>query len=91
MIYATPDGARYLQKARAFDRFGSTPGPEVTAAITVPADRLEPVDDPEERDRYASEAVWPTGTTPTRRSDRASELAGPERYVSPSAGRNVVV
>jgi hypothetical protein len=42
VIYATPDGARYLQKARAFDRFGSTPGPEVTAAITVPADRHDP-------------------------------------------------
>ncbi|WP_424018047.1 hypothetical protein ACOZ4N_19585 [Halorientalis pallida] len=57
VIYATPDGSRYLQKERAFNRFGSTPGPEVTAAITVPADRLEPVDDPEERDRYASEAA----------------------------------
>ena len=57
IVYATPDGSRYLQKERAFNRFGSTPGPEVTAAITVTADRLKPVDDPEDRDRYAAEAA----------------------------------
>ncbi|RXK51717.1 hypothetical protein [Halorientalis pallida] len=57
VIYATLDGSRYLRKERAFNRFGATPGPEVTAAITVPADRLEPVDEPGDRDRYASEAA----------------------------------
>jgi hypothetical protein len=57
VVYATADGSRYLQKERAFNRFGSTPGPEVTAAITVPTDRLEPVTEPDDRDRYAAEAA----------------------------------
>ncbi|KZN25683.1 hypothetical protein A4G99_04315 [Haladaptatus sp. R4] len=55
-VYATPDGSRYLQKERAFNRFGSGPGPEVTAAITVEAERLTPVTDAETRERYANEA-----------------------------------
>jgi predicted transcriptional regulator len=56
-VYATPDGERYLQKERAFNRFGSGPGPTVTAAIDVDAERLAPVDDAELRDRYATEAA----------------------------------
>lgn len=57
VIYATPDGSRYLQKERAFNRFGAGSQPEVTAAITVDPERLEPVDDPDDRDRYAAEAA----------------------------------
>ncbi|MFB6172166.1 MAG: hypothetical protein ABEJ23_06505 [Haloarculaceae archaeon] len=55
VVYATPDGERYLQKERAFNRFGGS-APEVTAATTVAADRLTPVEDPETRARYAAEA-----------------------------------
>ncbi|ODR80712.1 hypothetical protein BG842_22555 [Haladaptatus sp. W1] len=55
-VYATLDGARYLQKERAFNRFGTGPGPEVTAAITVESERLTPVTDAETSDRYAKEA-----------------------------------
>ncbi len=55
IVYATPDGSRYLQKERAFNRFGTGPGPEVTAAITVESERLTPVTDAETRDRYANE------------------------------------
>ena len=55
IIYATPDGTQYLQKERAYNRFGSS-APEVTAAIETPTDDLVPVSDPEKRERYATEA-----------------------------------
>ncbi|SDM37960.1 hypothetical protein SAMN04487949_1464 [Halogranum gelatinilyticum] len=55
-VYATLDGARYLQKERAFNRFGTDPGPVVTAALSVPDDRLTAVTDPDLRERYANEA-----------------------------------
>lgn len=53
--YATPDGERYLQKERAYNRFGGN-APEVTAAIDATTDELVPVSDPETRERYAAEA-----------------------------------
>jgi hypothetical protein len=56
LVYATPDGSRYLQKERAFNRFGGR-APEVTAAIEVEPDALTAVDDPERRERYAAEAA----------------------------------
>jgi len=55
IVYATADGSQYLQKERAFNRFGGS-APEVTAAIEVSSDALTPVDDAERRDRYATEA-----------------------------------
>lgn len=56
IVYATPDGEEYLQKEWAFNRFGSGRAPEVTAAIDVEPDVLNPVEDDERRDRYAAEA-----------------------------------
>lgn len=51
LVYATEDGARRLisERSPAMLRRDS-----VTAAIDVPSDRLEPVADPDTRDRYAS-------------------------------------
>jgi hypothetical protein len=56
VVYATLDGARYLQKEWAFNRYGSSPGPTVTAARDVPVEGLAAVDDAETRDRYRAEA-----------------------------------
>ncbi len=56
MVYATPDGRYYLQKERAYNRFGSRGAPTVTAAMTVDAERLAAVDDEKTVERYASEA-----------------------------------
>ena len=56
VVYATPDGRRYLRKERAFNRFGNDPGPTVTAALDVDEKRLAPVDDVSLRERYAAEA-----------------------------------
>ncbi len=50
LVYATPDGERYLQKELA-GRLGG----ETTAAIEVEDDRLSPVDDDGRRERYADE------------------------------------
>jgi hypothetical protein len=62
VVYATPDGERYLQKEWAYNRFGGgAAGPSVTAARTVSPDRLTPVDDPETRERYAVEAARMSG------------------------------
>jgi hypothetical protein len=55
IVYATPDGERYLQKERAFNRFGGN-APEVTAAIEAETADLVPVVDSERRARYAAEA-----------------------------------
>ena len=58
VVYATADGAEYLRKEWAFNRFGATAGaPSVTAARTVTADRLSSVEDSETRARYATEAA----------------------------------
>ncbi|WP_231185653.1 hypothetical protein [Haladaptatus sp. DYF46] len=52
LVYATPDGEQYLRKERA-GRLGG----ETTAAIEVDAERLAPVTDDAERERYAAEAT----------------------------------
>lgn len=53
LVYATPDGDRHVthQFSQVLLR-----KKEITAAETVPDDRLEPVRDPETRDRYAAAA-----------------------------------
>ncbi|WP_433626411.1 hypothetical protein [Halomicrococcus sp. NG-SE-24] len=51
LVYATPDGERYLRKERSGHLGG-----DATAAIDVAPDRLTRVDDDEERERYAAEA-----------------------------------
>ena len=56
VVYATPDGGRALRKEWAFNRYGNSPGPEVTAARTVTAARLSAVEDGETRERYRAEA-----------------------------------
>jgi hypothetical protein len=56
VVYATPDGTRYLQKEWAFNRHGSSPGPTVTAARDVSTERLAAVEDAETRERYRTEA-----------------------------------
>lgn len=56
IIYATPDGTYYLQKEWAFNRFGSGRVPEVTAAIEVQQEALNPVENLERREQYATEA-----------------------------------
>ena len=56
IVYATPDGERYLQKEWAYNRYGAGGAPTVTAAVDVPDDRPKPVMEEERRDRYASEA-----------------------------------
>ncbi len=56
IVYATPDGERYLQQERAYNRFGGN-APEVTAAIEVDPEELAPVSDEETRERYRNEAV----------------------------------
>jgi hypothetical protein len=56
IVYATPDGEQYLQKEWAFNRFGTSRAPEVTAAIEVDPGDLNPVEDAERREQYATEA-----------------------------------
>jgi hypothetical protein len=51
LVYATPDGDRYVQQHRSSQMLSRN---GVTAATDVPADRLEPVDD-DRRQRYAAE------------------------------------
>lgn len=52
LVYATPDGERYLRKERSGHLGGDT-----TAAIDVSPDRLTDVEDDEDRERYAAEAA----------------------------------
>jgi len=52
ITFATPDGERYLRKNRT-NRVLVEP---TTAALDVATDRLEPVEDPDDRERYAAEA-----------------------------------
>lgn len=54
-VYATLDGQSYLQKERAYNRFGARGAPTVTAALEVEPDRLSAVDEADV-DRYRSEA-----------------------------------
>jgi hypothetical protein len=56
VVYATLDGTRYLQKEWAFNRYGSSPGPTVTAARDVETARLSAVEGPDTQDRYRTEA-----------------------------------
>ncbi|USZ72193.1 hypothetical protein [Natronosalvus halobius] len=55
LVYATPDGERYFRKERALTSF--TDARETTAALEVDADNLGSVDDPDQRERYATEAT----------------------------------
>lgn len=52
LIYSTLDGERFLRKERA-GRLGG----ETTAAIDVEGDRLSPVTDEDDRERYEKEAT----------------------------------
>ena len=53
LVYATPDGERHLTSQRSTTMLRNKP---VTAAIEVAAEDLEPVDDADDRERYAREA-----------------------------------
>lgn len=53
LVYATPDGERHKTSQRSTAMLQQKP---VTAAIDVPDEDLEPVEDPAERERYAREA-----------------------------------
>ncbi|ELY98486.1 hypothetical protein [Natrialba asiatica] len=53
LVYATPDGSQYHQRERSSTALRT--GPAVTAATDVPESDLEPVDDAETRERYATE------------------------------------
>jgi len=54
LVYATPDGERHLTKELAASMLRRT---SVTAALDADPDRLRPVSDPDERERYAREAA----------------------------------
>lgn len=54
LVYATPDGDRHLRMQRSATMLRRE---SVTAAVDVEADRLVPVDDPDDRERYAAEAA----------------------------------
>ena len=56
IVYATPDGEQYLQKEWEFNRFGAGRAPEVTAAIEADVADLNPVEDADRREQYATEA-----------------------------------
>jgi len=55
LVYATPDGERYLRKERALTSF-TGPARETRAALDVDPAALAPVGDEETRERYATEA-----------------------------------
>lgn len=52
LVYATPDGERRYHRQLAADRLVQA---SVTAARDVDADQLVPVEDPDTRERYATE------------------------------------
>lgn len=54
LTYATPDGERYFRKERALTSF--TDVRDTTAALEVARSNLGGVQDPDERERYATEA-----------------------------------
>jgi hypothetical protein len=54
LVYATPDGTRYLRRERALTSFSDVR--ETTAAIDADPRNLGQVEDPEKRQRYAAEA-----------------------------------
>ncbi|OIB55732.1 hypothetical protein [Natrialba sp. SSL1] len=53
LVYATPDGSRYQQRERSSTALQT--GSAVTAATAVPESDLEPVEDEQTRERYATE------------------------------------
>ena len=55
LVYATPDGERYLRKERALTSFGDER--DTYAALTVDPKRLDEVTDPGTREQYAAEAA----------------------------------
>lgn len=55
LIYATPDGRRYFRKERALTSFDDVR--ETTAAVETDPENLGSVEDPDRRDRYATEAT----------------------------------
>jgi len=54
LVYATPDGERHLTKQLSTNLLMRK---RVTAATDVEPDRLEPVTDDDDRERYATEAT----------------------------------
>jgi len=54
LVYATPDGDRYLRKERALTSFQDVR--DTTAALDAAPSNLGRVDDPDRRERYAAEA-----------------------------------
>ena len=55
LVYATPDGCRIQRSERAAAVMRQRGG-TVTAAVEVAPEELEPVEEPERRERYAAEA-----------------------------------
>ena len=55
LVYATPDGERYLRKERALTSFGDDR--PTTAALDVAPERLGRTENAETRQRYADEAT----------------------------------
>lgn len=54
LVYATPDGERYMQSNRSSNMLR---GGGITAAKEATADQLQPVESPDLRERYADEAA----------------------------------
>ncbi|QLG26787.1 hypothetical protein HUG10_04180 [Halorarum halophilum] len=54
LVYATPDGDRYVRKERALTSFADDR--PTRASLTVPTDELGTVTDEDDRERYAEEA-----------------------------------
>jgi hypothetical protein len=54
LVYATPDGSRYLRKERSLTSFDDVRA--TTAALDVETSNLGDVDDPEQRAQYADAA-----------------------------------
>ncbi|SFG03661.1 hypothetical protein SAMN04488063_1214 [Halopelagius inordinatus] len=53
LVYATPDGSKYLRKERSLTSFGDVR--DTTAAVDAKAGSLGTVDDDERREQYAAE------------------------------------
>ncbi|EJN60162.1 hypothetical protein [Halogranum rubrum] len=54
LVYATPDGSRYLRKERSLTSFDDVR--ETTAAVDADSAKLGTVDDPETQAEYAASA-----------------------------------
>lgn len=54
LVYATPDGEQYYRMERALTSFSNAP--ETTAAVEADPGDLGSVEDPDLRERYATEA-----------------------------------